>query len=185
MIKPQLNKYSVIEEYRDILVNDSMKARQLIKKLDFQRDPYLLSLIAQTYIDEARFDNNNKQRRRLLMRKWYLAEKYIIKAYKLDSSNAEIIYKMGTIRRVYGRDDLAIYCYKRVSKMDPKSIAKGEYNRGIAFAWELINDSRFELYRLYFDTHPLLSKRYLELYKKGLKRGINTIYSPLEDFLLE
>jgi hypothetical protein len=48
-----------------------------------------------------------------------------------------------------------------------------------------VNDSRFQLYRLYYDKGDFLtSKKYLAEYKKKLKRGINTIYKPLDSFLM-
>ena len=56
---------------------------------------------------------------------------------------------------------------------------------GSYFAKEIINDSKFELYRLYHEENPGLSKRYLSMYKSGLKKGVRTIYKPLKKFLLD
>jgi tetratricopeptide (TPR) repeat protein len=117
--------------------------------------------------------------------KWRMAEKYIIEAFKINPDNAEVLYTMGEIRKLNYQDDIAIYCFEKIINTDIKTIATDEYGRGISFAKELINDSNFELYRLYYETNPNLSNKYLALYKNGLKNGINSIFKPLDKFLLK
>jgi hypothetical protein len=46
-----------------------------------------------------------------------------------------------------------------------------------------VNDSKFELYRLFENVDSLKSKRYLIQYKKGLEKGVFTLFYPLEKFL--
>lgn len=42
-----INKEKIIDEYRNTVGTDSVKARNLIKKLDYKEDYYLLQCIAQ------------------------------------------------------------------------------------------------------------------------------------------
>jgi len=63
-------------------------------------------------------------------------------------------------------------------------IAKREYSRGRDFAKMPINDARFELYRLHFGEDQKKSAKYLKEYKAHLKRGVETIFHPLNKFLL-
>jgi len=183
----QLNdrSYLILNKYRDTVATNSAKARNYIRQLDYKNNFYLLMCIAQTYLDESHFGDNG--RNRIDERKWRMAEKYIIKAYKLSPENAETLYTMGSIRGCHTDQILiAIGCYEDVIKLGETKIAKQEYSRGIEFARELVNDAKFELYRLYYDYNkPKLSKKYLAAYKKGLEKGITTIYTPLEKFLLE
>jgi tetratricopeptide (TPR) repeat protein len=182
-----MDKEKVIEEYRNTVDKDSVKARKLIKKLNYKDDYYLLKCVAQTYLDESRFKDDGKSNLReyLDKRKWRMAERYIIKAFTINPNSADVLYTMGEIRKLYGQIEIAIYCFEKISKMGIQAIAYGEYGRGMPFARELINDSKFELYRLYHERNPKLSKRYLSIYKKGLEKGIKTIYKPLKKFLLE
>lgn len=182
-----MNKENVLEEFRVAVGIDSAKARGLIKVLDFKQDYYLLQCIAQTYLDESRFEDAgyNVLRTRFDRRKWRMAEKYIIKAYKINPDCAEVLYTMGEIRKLYNQLDIAIYCFEKIVTLDIKAIAYGEYGRGLPFAEELINDSKFELYRLHYINNPDLSKKYLVMYLKGLQNGIKTIFTPIDNFLLK
>lgn len=177
---------SILQQYRDTVAFDAVKARNYIRKLDYHKNFYLLQCIAQTYLDESLFeDNSNKMRKEINFKKWRMAEKYIIKAFSLNSNNAEVLYTMGKVRKANYQDDIAIYCFEKIIKLGIRKIAKQEYSRGINFAKELVNDSKFELYRLYYYTKPKLSKKNISEYKNGLNKGVDTIYSPLESFLLD
>jgi len=178
--------YEILDKYADTVAVDSAKARNYIRKLDYKHNFYLLQCIAQTYLDESIFENNsNKMCEYVNERKWRMAEKYIIEAYKLNSDNAEVLYTMGEVRKVHeDQKNIAIGCYKDVIKLGINKIAKQEYSRGREFARSLVNDAKFELYRLHYYDNPKLSKRYLAMYKKGLEKGITTIYKPLKKFLL-
>ena len=181
-----MNKENLLNEYRNTIGTDSAKARELIKKLDYKQDFYLLKCIAQTYLDESRFEDDGYSNLRIYFdrKKWRIAERYIIKAFKLNPDNAEVLYTMGEIRKLNDQLDIAIFCFEKIISLDVKAIANGEYGRGLSFAKELINDSKFELYRLYYEISPSLSKKYLSMYKKGLERGVGTIFKPLKKFLL-
>ena len=48
----------------------------------------------------------------------------------------------------------------------------------------LINDARFELYRIYFYSDAKKSAKYLADFKAHLERGVDTIFHPLRKFLL-
>lgn len=175
-----------LNNYQETVATDSVKARNYIKRLDYKNNFYLLNCIAQTYLDESRFEDlRNKMRKEINFRKWRMAEKYIIEAFKINSENAEVLYTMGEIRKLNNQNDIAIYCFEKIIETDIETIATGEYGRGISFANELINDSKFELYRLYYETNPNLSEKYLKMYKNGLKKGFNTIFRPINKFLLK
>lgn len=176
----------ILDNYRETVATDSEKARNYIRKLDYKNNFYLLKCIAQTYLDESRFeDRSNKMRKKINFRKWRMAEKYIIKAFKINPENAEVLYTMGEIRKLNMQYDVGIYCFEKIIDTDIKTIANDKYGRGIPFAKELINDSKFELYRLYYKTNPNLSKKYLAMYTKGLEKGIHTIFKPLRKFILK
>lgn len=180
-----MNKEKILEEYRNILTKDSAKARSLIQKLDYKEDPYLLQCIALTFLDESRFDENGKRRKELYWRKLKMAEKYITKAYGLNSDCPIIISTMGSLRRSSGQKDIAIYCFEKIIKLGIKGANCLTYTFDIDFAKELINDAKFELYRLHYEHDPKLSKKYLDAYYKGLEKGIFSIYRPLKKFLLK
>ena len=174
----------ILDNYRKTVAIDSAKARNYIKKLDYKNNFYLLKCIAQTYLDECRFeDRSNKMRKEINFRKWRMAEKYIIEAFKINPDNAEVLYTMGEIRKLNNQYDIAIYCFEKIIGINIKTIATDNYGRGISFAKELVNDSKFELYRLYFETNPNLSKKYLAMYTKGLEKGIDSIFKPLAKFI--
>ncbi len=174
----------VLNKYRELVATDSVKARRSIMRLDYKTNFYLLKCIAQTYLDESLFeDGGNKMRKEVNRRKWRMAEKYIIKAFKLNDDNAETLYTMGKIRKVGHQEDVALYCFKRIIKLGVTRIATQEYSRGRDFAKMLINDARFELYRLYFGSDQKKSAKYLEEFKANLKKGVETIFHPLSEFL--
>ena len=180
-----MDKEEVIDKYRKIVSKNSVNARKLIKQLDYKGDDYLLQCIAQTYLDESRFDDNGSPRLYIDKRKWRMAERYIIKAFIKNSKNGEVLYTMGSVRRSNNQFDIAIYCFEEIIRLGVRKIDSDYYSRGTEFAKELINDSKFELYRLYYETNSPLSKRYLSMYKTGLKKGIRTIYKPLKKYLLD
>ena len=172
-------------KFRETVAIDSIKARTYIKKLDYNENFYLLQCIAQTYLDESRFeDNSNKMRGIINFRKWRMAEKYIIKAFSLDSDNAEVLYTMGEIRKLNCQNDIAIYCFEKLIKLGVNKITKQEYSRGKYLAKELINDAKFELYRLHYYENPKISAKYLTDYKNGLDAGTSSIFKPLKKYLL-
>ena len=172
-------------KYRELITTDSVKARECIKRLDYKNNFYLLQCIAQTYLDESRFDDGtNTMRKEVNLRKWRMAEKYIIKAFSINDDNAETLYTMGEIRKLGNQNHISIYCFERIIKLGVNTIAKQEYSRGKFFAKELINDAKFELYRLHFCENPELSAKYLKDYKNGLDAGITSIFKPLKKFLL-
>jgi len=125
----------ILSRYREPVATDSLKARKCIMQLDYDENFYLLQCIAQTYLDECLFkDGSNEMRKEINLRKWRMAEKYIIKAFTLDDDNTETLYTMGKIRKLGDQDEIAIYCFKRIMKLGVNTIANQEYSRGGAFA---------------------------------------------------
>ena len=72
-----MTRAEILEKYSNVLSEDSVKARRLIQKLDYKNDPILLQHIAQTYLDEARFEADGTPRSSLNWAKLQMAEKYI------------------------------------------------------------------------------------------------------------
>lgn len=178
-------KAEILKKFKEVVGHDSAKARQLIKKLDYRNDPYLLACISLTYFDESAFRKDGTQRKRFINGKLTLAEKYAIMAYEINHDHSEVLYNMGKIRNALNQKDLAIYCFKKIVQLGVRHIMNKE-DREIWYAKMKVNDSKFQLYRLYYDIGELtLSKRYLAMYKGGLKKGIQTIYKPLERFLMD
>src|SRR5947209_2706728 len=113
-----MSKEEIIKEYNSIVRVNSAKARDLIKKLNYKEDPVLLRCIAQTYLDESRFKDDGTPRKYINMRKWRLAEKYIIMAFAINPDCIEVLYTMGSVRKAYKQDDIAIYCFEKITKTD-------------------------------------------------------------------
>jgi hypothetical protein len=180
-----MDKNKIISEYRDTVGEDSAKARSIIKQLNYHNDPYLLQCIAQTYLDESRFKDDGKMRERVDWRKWRLAERYVIKAFLLDDNDIDVLWVMGAVRKINMQNDIAVYCFKKIIRLGAARIVKGKRKVGLKYAREMINDSNFELYRIYHEQYPALAKRYLTAYKRGLRTGAPTIFRPLKEFLLE
>jgi hypothetical protein len=176
----------ILQKYYDTVGTNSAKARSLIKKLDYKQDPYLLRCIALTYFDESRLNDDDSPKEYFAMRKLRVAEKYITKAYKLNEDCIDVLYTLGNIRNGFKQTDLAIYCFKRIIEVGSRKIPNKDTCTDRSLIEIKVNDSRFQLYRLFHDKENYsLSKRYLSMYKKGLKKGIMTIYKPLERYLME
>lgn len=181
-----MNQMKILEEFRNVVSIDSKKARNVIKKLEYKNDYYLLNCIAQTYLDESRFDEDDKLKIHIDKKKWRLAEKYCIRAYEINPENTEVLYTMGEIRKIFeDQVELAINCFEKIVNFDIKDIGVDEYGRGVDFAKELVNDSRFELYRLFYPTEKSLALRYLKEYEAELKKGTSSIFKPLKQYLLK
>ena len=155
-----MDKNKIIAEFRETVGIDFAKARSIIKQLNYHNDPYLLQCITQTYLDESRFKNDGKMRERVDWRKWRLAERYIIKAYLLDDNDVDVLWVMGAVRKLNMQIDIAIYCFKKIVRLGIARIVNGKRNVGLKYAREMINDSKFELYRIYHEQNPALAKRY-------------------------
>lgn len=159
-MKFTLDKDEVLQKYYEIYFEDTTKARLLIKKLDYQNNPYLLSEIAKSYFDE------NKLR---------LAERYILKAYSIDCLNSDVLWVLGLVKWDYGQIDSAIFNFKEIIRIGTRRINKSGYNKTLNVTLAQINDSKFQLYRLLKDANPSVAKRYLKEYEKGLSKGVFTI----------
>lgn len=178
-------KEKVLDNYYKTVGINSAKARALIKKLNYRQDPYLLKCIALTYFDESRLNDDDSQKEYFDGRKLRLAEKYIIKAYILNEDCIDVLYTLGKIRNAFKQTDLAIYCYERIIEIRRKKIPKEDTCTNRSLVQIMVNDSKFQLYRLHHDKgNYAVSKKYLSIYKNGLKKGIETIYKPLEKFLM-
>lgn len=179
------NRDEILEEFYSVISEDSVRARNLIKKLDYKDDPYLLQCIAQTYLDESRFNEDGSQKEYVDRRKWRVAERYIIKAFKINSNCLIVLSTMGSTRKSSGQNDEAIYCFEKIIELGIKEAKGYQYDLNPSLAAELVNDAKFELYRLYYEKDLSLARKYLNSYKKGLKEGVATMFEPLERFLLD
>ena len=181
----ELHKKQILQKYYAIVGKNSSQARSLIKRLKYKQDPYLLQCIALTYFDESRLNNDDSQRLFFDGRKLRLAEKYIIKAYIINEDCIDVLYTLGKIRNAFKQTDLAIYCFKRIITIGGKKLSDKDNCTSRMLVKERVNDSKFQLYRLYHDKGDFQrSKKYLINYKNGLKKGIDNIYKPLENFLM-
>lgn len=182
----QRRKELLLQKYYNTVGSNSAKARSFIKKLNYKQDPYLLRCIALTYFDESLFNDDGSRREFFDGRKLRLAEKYIIQAYILNENCIDVLYTLGKIRNAFKQTDLAIYCYKKIIEIGNRTIPKKDTCTDRSLIKVNVNDSKFQLYRLYHDKGDYQrSKRYLSLYKKGLEKGIKTMYKPLEKFLMD
>lgn len=176
----------ILKKYYKAVGEDSAKARGIIKELKYKNDPYLLRCIALTYFDESRLYNDNTPREYFDGRKLRLAEKYIIRAYTINEDCIDVLYTLGEIRNGFRQTDLAIYCFKRIIEVGSRKIPNKDTCTDRSIVRVKVNDSRFQLYRLFHDKGDCIrSKKYLSLYRHGLRKGIETIYKPLEKFLME
>lgn len=156
----RLNKEDIVNKYYDIYFEDTTKARNLIKKLDYKNDPNLLSEIATSYFDE------NKLR---------LAERFAIKAFELDSLNPSVLWILALVKWDYGQIDSAIFDFQEILRIGTRRIDKTGYGEDKTVALSRINDSKFQLYRLLKNTKPAVAKRYLREYEKGIGQGLPTL----------
>lgn len=159
-MKQNLNNDKILEEYYNIYINNTSKARSLLKKLDYENDANLLSEIATSYFDEG---------------KLRLAERYVFKAFALDYLNPKVLWILGLVKWDYGQNENAIFCFKEIIRIGTRRISKTGYNETIDITLSRINDSKFQLYRLLKDTSPSVAKRYLRDYEKGLKKNYATL----------
>jgi tetratricopeptide (TPR) repeat protein len=178
-----LDKETILQEFNEIETKDPVRARSLIKKLDFKSDHNLLKNIAMTYLDEAQFDENDEWRYYADNRKLRMAERYILKAFEIKPTCSNVLWILGKVRTAYGQNDAAIYCYQDIIRLGAKRISNSCCKNDLDVALAQINDSKFELYRLFKDVDSSKSKRYLTQYKKALEKGIWTLFDPLDKFL--
>jgi tetratricopeptide (TPR) repeat protein len=173
--------------FNDLVVKDSAGARYIIKQQHgYKQNAYCLRCIALTYKDEAMFKTETEMRRRFINRKLQLAKKYIDMAFLLAPDCRDVLYIKGVIYNAMGDTYAAIDCYIRVLEIE-ENLDK-EYNcseSDLPFVQMILNDSRFQLYRLFHDLDSMeLSNDFLKEYKKYLRKGVNTIYWPLKKFLM-
>ena len=150
----------ILQEYFDIYPENISKARLLLKKLNYKNDPFLLSSIAKSYFDEE---------------KLRLAERYILKAFAIDYLNPKVLWVLALVKWDYGQLDNAVFCFKEIIRIGTRRVSKTGYNETFDIALARINDSKFQLYRLLINSSPVVAKRYLKEYEKGLENGYLTI----------
>lgn len=180
-------KNTLLQEYHNHVGSDSAKARAAVLKMPYKKDAYLLCCIALTYRDEGMFFKNGKARKRIGVDNMNLAKQYIDKAFKLSPLCRDVLFIKGTIYNALGDPYEAIDCFLAILKSEeddsPTFNCSGSDEPYIQM---LTNDARFQLYRLFHDIgESKISDNFLYKYKKGLKRGINTIYKPLKNYLVK
>jgi len=173
-----------LEEYYQYIGLDEAKARAAILKMEYQKDAFLLCCIALTYRDEALFFKNGKARKKIKIEMMNLAKEYIDKAYELSPLCRDVLYKKGTIYRALNDCFTAIDCF--IAILESKEDNSITYNCGGAdsnYIKMMTNDARFELYRLFYDLERHdISDGFLREYKRNLRKGVNTIYKPLDAY---
>ena len=176
----------ILNEFTTAVGIDLSKARNLIQKLQCHKDPYLLAMISQTYYDESAFDEKGSPREFFEGRKLRMAEKYAIRAVDINFENTAALWMLGKIRNAYGQKDLAIFLFKEIIRLGTKNVVTSYEGKDLDFAKMIVNDAKFQIYRIYHDLKMSeLSRRYLAMYKDGLKKSIKTIFKPLKRFLMD
>jgi hypothetical protein len=175
----------IITKFNTIVATDPIAARNLILKLDYSKDANLLACIALTYKDEALFLKNGNQRKIIISNKIKLAKEYIDKAFELAPNCRAVLDLKGSIYIALNDPFTAIDCY--INIIENRKINQFEYNcsnSNVDFEKMVVNDAYFQLYRLFFDLKNLkLANKFLNEFKKGLAKGIATIYYPVEKFI--
>jgi tetratricopeptide (TPR) repeat protein len=192
--KPQKRKKSLVDDqngkrnslirFRKLATVDSAAARKVIKQTSFKIDPYLLQCIALTYFDESLFGPDGNQRDYFLMSKLRLAKKYIDTAYALSPNCIDVLWMKGKIYKALNQTAESINCFEQILKLGRRKLSDLDTCSDRELLEVKVNDSRFQLYRLYFDINKSRSSMFLRFYKLHLKQGVDTLYKPLQDFLL-
>lgn len=179
-------KEKIIDNFNGFILNDSSKARAIIEGIDHENDPYLLRCIALTYKDEALFFKNGKMRKVFLTDKLKLAKKYIEKAFKLNPNCRDVLFTKGVIYNALGDTFTAIDCYIAILGLGEKTDKISNCsNSELPFVQMLLNDAKFQLYRLFYDLEDFeMSNKFLVSYKENLDKGVDTIYWPFENFIM-
>lgn len=173
-----------ISEYRKKYSTNYKVARDILKKLNYKDDHELLALIAQSYLADARFNNDGTNKEPYDRRMLRYAERYVMRAFNLCPTCSNVLWTLGQIRADYRQNIAAIYCYEDIIEQGVRGISKDSCKNKKGIILSQINDSKFQLYRLHIKKDPALSKRYLKMYKNGLKKGISTLYKPLSKYLV-
>jgi len=161
---------TIVQMFHEKYFEDTTFSRSLIKKLDYKNDPNLLVHIATSYFDEQ---------------KLRLAERYACKAIIIDPLNSRVLWILALIKWDYGQIDNAIFNFKEIIRIGTKRINKCGIDETKEIALARINDSKLQLFRLMEKSNPVVAKRYLRMYEKGIKNGIFTIleyyYKQIQD----
>ncbi len=113
--------------------------------------------------------------------------KYIEKAIAFNPDCRDVLYTRGVIYNAIGDTWTAIDCYIKIMELG-EDLGEDANCSGsdLPFVRMILNDARFQLYRLFHDLEEYeLSKKFLKAYKMHLRKGIDTIYKPLEKFLMD
>ncbi len=171
--------------YYESVVNNSELARGYIEKLNYSNDPYFLNCIELTYRDQSIFKKNGDARKNLTKRYLNLAKDFNDKAYKLNPSCIEILFIRGTIYNLLYEFQEAIDCFIKIFETENihnKKVNCGNDSKDVLMMIQ--NDAYFHLYRLFLKINSSkIANKFLKVYKEGLKKGISTIYMPIENFM--
>jgi tetratricopeptide (TPR) repeat protein len=173
-----------LENYDKLIVGDPKKARDEILKLKYQDNAYLLMCIALSYRDEAIFFNNGKERKFIKLDKINLAKEFIDKAINISPNCRDVLFIKGTIYDVLDNVEIAIDCFIKIIKNGENQTYS--FNCSSSELWYvqmIINDAHLKLYQLFKASNKKLANKFLREYKSNIKRGVKTIYMPLEKFL--
>lgn len=187
MLKSSFSSAIVLKRFNKYVVKDAAKARKIIRQADYKADAYLLRCIALTYKDEAVFNADGQMRKVVVQRKLKLAKKYIDNSFRLKPACRDILFTKGDIYNIIGETKMAIDCY--ISIMEQGEDLGQEANcsgSDLHYVRMILNDARFQLYRLFHDLESYeLSMKFMKAYISHLKEGIDTIYKPLDKFLMD
>ncbi|GAG36982.1 unnamed protein product, partial [marine sediment metagenome] len=129
--------------------DDWRRAREAIMKelRECPDDHWLLTTLALTYYEEHRYQ---------------MALRVSRKAVKLAPHCPLVLWDYAGALDMVGREREAIEVWKKLLKRGVHSVAYGPCGEGLAYAWSLLNDSRYSIACSYLDLGKVaLGIRYL------------------------
>jgi hypothetical protein len=113
-------------------------------------------------------------------------DKFVDKGFKINQNCRDLLYTKGIIYNALGDTFTTIDCYLAILKLEERTDSVYNCsNSDLPFVQILLNDAKFQLYRLFYDLEDFeMSDKFLEDYKKHLVNGVSTIYKPLANFLM-
>lgn len=183
-----MDRNDILNKFNTLVSKSSVQARDLLwSSFDCSSDGYLLSLIALTYRDEAIFFKNGNLRKVPKKDPLFYSKFYIDKSYNLTPNCITTLYTKGTIYDLHDELEIAISCFEKILNLSLKNVKEFNCNNeSKSYIAMVVNDAKLKLYQLYYDIGDKeQSDLFLQNYKEGVSKGVNTIYTPLSKFLKE
>lgn len=144
--------------------NWPLAKKELEKYLEKNHDNhYELALLASIYRIEANFET---------------AFDFISRALKINKHCPWVLWHFADISDMLCKYEWARTIWLHLIRKGTKRLCKaGGCETDLEDSASIINDCRYRLHLSFETENPSLSKRYLTLYKKYVKKGVKSIYS--------